>query len=149
VLFAENGHQDVGTGHLTLARGLHVKNSALQDALEAQRGLGFPIQIIGRDQWRGCIHKLQEFATQSTQVSATCFQNWAAATRTTTAAPSPRIRAAVRPTSAATTRTARAAPARARRTSPRTPGGTAAISSCPCPRIPGGALPRRLRTCRS
>ncbi len=39
--FREDGDQDVGAGHFVAARGLDVDDGALDDALEAGRGLGF------------------------------------------------------------------------------------------------------------
>ena len=37
--FGEHRHQDIGAGHLLAPRGLHVDRGALDDALEARRGL--------------------------------------------------------------------------------------------------------------
>jgi phosphoglycerate dehydrogenase-like enzyme len=50
VFFAKNGHQHVGTGHFLLAtaRGLHVHDGALDDALKTQRGLGVDVFGTGR-----------------------------------------------------------------------------------------------------
>src|SRR5690606_3007550 len=44
-LLTENRYQHVGTGNFALAGALHMKNSALQYALEAERGLSFPLLI--------------------------------------------------------------------------------------------------------
>ena len=47
VLFAEDGHQHIGTGHFlfAIARGLHMHDGALDDALKPQGGLG--IDLVG------------------------------------------------------------------------------------------------------
>ncbi len=51
VLLAENGDEHVRAGDFLLARGLHVQDRALDDALEAQRGLRVDFRG-SRDRWR-------------------------------------------------------------------------------------------------
>ena len=48
VLLAEDRHQHVGAGDFLLARGLHVQDGTLDDALEAERGLRVHL-AVGRD----------------------------------------------------------------------------------------------------
>ena len=47
VLLAEDRHQHVGAGDLLLARGLHVQDGALDDALEAERRLRVDLAVGG------------------------------------------------------------------------------------------------------
>ncbi len=67
-LFAEDRHQDIGPGHFALAGTLHVEHRTLQDALEAQRRLGFALVVVLRDQRRGGIDEFLQVAPQLVQV---------------------------------------------------------------------------------
>jgi hypothetical protein len=48
ILLAEDRDQHVGPGDFFATRGLHVIDSALQDALETQRGLGIALVAAGQ-----------------------------------------------------------------------------------------------------
>ena len=74
-LLAENGHQHVGPGDLALAGGLHVKNGALQHALEAERGLGIALLVVFRNQGSGGVDKLHQVAAQGADIGAAGFQH--------------------------------------------------------------------------
>jgi hypothetical protein len=51
-----------------------MENGALQNALEPERGFGFPIRIgLGYD-GSGRLDELGEFSAEYTQISATCTQ---------------------------------------------------------------------------
>lgn len=63
-LFAEDRHRDIGPGHFALAGTLHVEHRTLQDALEAQRRLGFALVVVLRDQRRGGIDEFLQVAPQ-------------------------------------------------------------------------------------
>ena len=74
-LLAEDSNQHVGPGHLALAGALHVEDGTLQDTLEAQRRLGFPLLVVGRNQRGGRVDELLEIMAQLVQVSPTGTQH--------------------------------------------------------------------------
>ncbi|MNZ64178.1 hypothetical protein D3C78_823440 [compost metagenome] len=74
-LFAENRHQHVRAGHLTLAGALHVEHRALQNALEAQGRLGLAILVMLRNQRRGGVDELLQVTPQLVQVRPACTQH--------------------------------------------------------------------------
>ena len=57
LLLAENRDQHVCTGHLPLARTLHVEYGTLQNTLEAKRRLGFTLFIVLWNKWSGGINE--------------------------------------------------------------------------------------------
>src|SRR5690606_25448270 len=71
LLLADNGHQHARPGDFTLARALHMEYRTLQNALEAQRRLGFPLFMELRDQRRDGIEELLQSRPQSDQKGAT------------------------------------------------------------------------------
>ena len=70
-LLAEDRDQDISAGHFTLAGALHMEDSTLQNALEAQSRLGFAIFIVLRNQWRGGVDKLLQIVAQLVEVGPT------------------------------------------------------------------------------
>ncbi|MCY1518282.1 hypothetical protein D9M68_529940 [compost metagenome] len=70
-LFAEDGDQYVGAGHLALAGALHVEHRALQDTLESQGRLGLAIFVVLRDQRRRGIDELLQVVPELVQIGAT------------------------------------------------------------------------------
>ncbi len=75
LLLTEDGDQHVGAGHFALARALYVKNSTLQDTLEAQGWLGFAILVMDGDQWRGGVDELLQIMLEFVEVCAAGTQN--------------------------------------------------------------------------
>ncbi|MDT4809889.1 hypothetical protein FQZ97_427910 [compost metagenome] len=67
-LFAEDRHQHIGAGHLALAGTLHMEHRTLQDALEAQRRLGFAILVVLGNQRRGGVDEFLQVPPQLVQV---------------------------------------------------------------------------------
>ena len=69
LLLAEDGDQHIGDADLFLAGGLHVEHRALQDALEAERGLHLAILVTGQAR-RGAIEMLVERVLELVDVGA-------------------------------------------------------------------------------
>jgi hypothetical protein len=74
VLLAEDRHQHVGAGDFLLARRLHVQDRALDDALEAERGLRVDL-AIGGDARRLLGDVLREVLAQLVHVGAAGAQH--------------------------------------------------------------------------
>jgi len=74
VLFAEDGHQHVGAGHLFLAGRLHVIYGTLQHALEPECGLGVAA-VAGRQHRHRIGHDLAEIGRQTLGIGATGAQH--------------------------------------------------------------------------
>ena len=76
LLLAEDRDEHVGDADFFLARGLHVEHGALQDALEAQRGLHLAVFVI-RQPRRGAVEVLVERVLEPGQVRAAGAQDLA------------------------------------------------------------------------
>ena len=76
-LFTEDSNQHIGAGHFLLAAGLDMEHGPLQHALEAQRGLGFAVHLLGSYQRRGRLYKFAQVEAQLSDICATGYQHLA------------------------------------------------------------------------
>lgn len=74
-LLTEDGDQHVSASHFAFARALYVKDSTLQNTLEAQGGLGLAILVMHGDQRRGGVDELLQVMLEFVEVCAAGTQN--------------------------------------------------------------------------
>ena len=73
--FTEYRDQNVGAVYFFFTGRLYVKHGALQDALEPQSRLRFPL-VVFRQQGRIFLDELGQIIVQAVQVRAACAQNF-------------------------------------------------------------------------